>query len=128
MLEKVYNQVTIYQKFDLLLTIILVVLSGLIYFNQQGQIIESNKIRMESHLQDIHNLFDLQLKEKQEQVNAALAVARHLFSSKGALQEVDSIQHEIVAVNQISKAEHKVKLKAWFIGNNQVFNNFDIVD
>ena len=108
-MSKKFNiRLTIYQKFGLLLSLILVVLSCLIYFNQQQQIIESNKLRMESHLQDITNLFDLQLKEKQEQVNTALAVAHHIFTAKGAIREADAEEQEVEAVNQISKEKHLV--------------------
>ena len=121
-------RLSIYQKFGLLISLILVVFSGLIYFNQQDQIIERNKLQMESHLQDITNLFDLQLKEKQEQVNSALAVAHHLFTSSGPLREVETAQQEVLAINQITKEEHQVKLNTWYIGDKQVLNNFEIVD
>lgn len=120
------------QKFILLssslLAVSLLALSLTIYFNQRAYILQQNDIRLKSHLQDMKSLLDLQIKEKQEQVNSALKIANHLTFSRGELRQVDSLMVSFKAVNQISKEEQQVQLPAWFVGDTPLQNDFTVVD
>ena len=74
------------------------------------------------------SLLDLQIKEKQEQVNSALKMANHLTFSRGELRQVDSLMLNFKAVNQITKEEQQVQLPAWFVGDTPLQKDFTVVD
>ncbi len=120
------------QKFILLNVILLFVsllsLSTAIYFSQKQYILQQNEVRLQSHLEDMSNLLDLQIKEKQEQVNSALEVARYILQSEGEIVEQDSLKVQFSAVNQITKEVQQVALPAWTAGDVPLQNDFRVVD
>ncbi|MFP4090173.1 MAG: Cache 3/Cache 2 fusion domain-containing protein [Cyclobacteriaceae bacterium] len=120
------------QKFILLssslLAISLLGLSLTVYFSQRAYILEQNEIRLTSHLEDISSLLDLQIKEKQEQVNLALSVANHLTFQRGELRQVDTLMLDYKAIHQLTKEETQVSLPAWYVGETLLQNDFTLVD
>lgn len=120
------------QKFILLnVTLLLVSLLSLsmaIYFSQKKYILKQNEVRLQSHLEDMSNLLDLQIKEKQEQVNSALEVARYILQSEGDIIQQDSMKVDYSAVNQITKDVQEVALPAWSAGDVPLQNDFTVVD
>jgi methyl-accepting chemotaxis protein len=120
------------QKFILLnaflLAVSLLSLSLVIYINQRAYILRQNEVRLQSHLEDMSNLLDLQIKEKQEQVNSALEVARHILQAQGEIVQSDTNLINFTAVNQISKEEQQIVLPAWRAGDIPLQHDFRIVD
>ncbi len=120
------------QKFIILNVILLfaslLTLSVAIYISQRNYILNQNEVRLQSHLEDMSNLLDLQIKEKQEQVNSALEVARYILQSKGDILQQDSVVVQLSAVNQINKDVQEVALPTWSAGSIPLQNDFTIVD
>ena len=126
------SRVKLKQKFVLLNAFLLIFsllgLSTAIYFTQKEYILHQNEIRLESHLEDMKNLLDLQIKEKQQQVSSALDVARYLLKRDGEIQQIDSMNVSFKAVNQISREEQSVSLPLWKAGDLTLQNEFELVD
>lgn len=124
--NSIKRKIVFFNTFTLSITLIIV--SIFLYNSQKAEIIKESSAQMQLHLQDINNLLDLQIKEKQQQVDMALEVARDQLHRKGDLLVNDSSTITISAINQITKSSKTVTLDEWQIGNSVVQNNFDIVD
>ena len=123
--HKIKHKVVLFTTFITLVT--LSILASVLYISQKERILSDTSFQMQLHLQDIGNLLDLQIKEKQEQVNTALKVAQDVFTSYGSFQK-DSTTVSVTAINQITKEEQSIMLTPWYLGEESVYNNFTIVD
>ncbi|UII18944.1 Cache 3/Cache 2 fusion domain-containing protein [Fulvivirga ligni] len=111
----------------LILIITLSIVAFLVYNSQKKRIVSETRNQMTIHLQDMVDLLDLQIKEKQLQVDISLEIARDQFNKNGPLTR-DSITVTMEAVNQITKGSSEVTLPVWKVGNKQIHNNNEIVD
>ena len=131
-MKSFFKNLSLHKKISLLNTVIisilLIVLTFIIFFYQRATIVSDNEHRMEGYLEDLENLFDLQVFEKQVQVNLALNSAREVVSNYGALLRLDSVSVSLTAADQISGSTMEVSLPSWLMGETPVHNDFEVVD
>ncbi|UII25531.1 Cache 3/Cache 2 fusion domain-containing protein [Fulvivirga maritima] len=111
----------------IILTVTLFIVSLLLYSNQKAYILNSSNEQMQLYLQDMVDLLDLQIKEKQLQVDLALDVARDQLLLNGELRR-DSVGISIEATNQETKEVKEVEIYSLYSGDIPFYNDFDIVD
>ncbi|MEA3451159.1 MAG: Cache 3/Cache 2 fusion domain-containing protein, partial [Bacteroidota bacterium] len=98
------------------------------YYIQKEQVVMSSDSLMTNKVKKLSNTIDLQIKDRQKNVNTAMNLAHNIFYSSGGVIEGSHENIEMIATNQISKQTHNVNLKSWYNSNNPIHNNFIIVD
>ena len=127
-----FKDLSLHTKISLLniviISILLLALTFIIFFYQRATIISDNEHRIEGYLEDLENLFDLQVFEKQVQVNLAMNSAREIMTNYGELRQLDSVSSSFTAADQISGKMIELSLPSWFVGETPVHNDFEVVD
>jgi methyl-accepting chemotaxis protein len=99
-----------------------------VYFVQQNKIVAETDKNMKEQVTDLSNLVQLQIKERQSQVNTSLNAATEIFNYAGMLSINETEKITIEATNQITKEIKKVEVPTLYLGNERIYKNFDIVD
>ncbi|MGK7397109.1 MAG: Cache 3/Cache 2 fusion domain-containing protein [Candidatus Cyclobacteriaceae bacterium M3_2C_046] len=86
-----------------------------------------NDERMQNQLEDLRNIFEVQVMERKSQVDASLKSANHIFYSVGELEETDSLI-SLKAINQVTKQESYVQVNSWQLNQEQLQLNYQLVD
>ena len=107
---------------------ILIVLGVYIYHIQHEKIIEDTDISMTEQVNDLGYLVQLQVKERQFQVNSAFNSASNIFDNAGVLILKDNEKISIDAKNQINQEVKTVQVSSLYLGKELIYNNFTIVD
>lgn len=127
-----FKDLSLHTKISLLniviISILLLALTFIIFFYQRATIISDNEHRIEGYLEDLENLFDLQVFEKQVQVNLAMNSAREIMTNYGELRQLDSVSSSFTAADQISGKMIELSLPSWLVGETPVHNDFEVVD
>lgn len=108
--------------------VIFALLGSYIYLVQQNKIIADTDKNMKEQVTDLSNLVQLQIKERQSQVNTSLNAATEIFNHAGILSVNENEKITIEATNQITKEIKKVEVSAMYLGDQRVYKNFDVVD
>jgi methyl-accepting chemotaxis protein len=112
----------------LLLVLILASLGTYLYKEQKRIALKEADERMYSQLNDLTNIIQSQLSEKQKNVKSALTMAHYLFYSNGKLT-ISKNQHiTIEARHQITDETVEVNLPLWTYNGKVVYGNNDFVD
>lgn len=131
-MKRFFKNLSLHKKISLLniviISILLLALTFIIFFNQRATIISDNEQRMQGYLEDLENLFDLQVFEKQVQVNLALNSAREIVANYGELVQLDSVPVSFTATDQIVGSTQEVTLPSWQVGEVPIHNDFQVVD
>jgi methyl-accepting chemotaxis protein len=99
-----------------------------IYLVQQNKIVADTDKSMKEQVTDLSNLVQLQIKERQSQVNTSLNAATEIFNHAGMLSVNENENITIEATNQITKEIKKVVVPALYLGDQRIYKNFDVVD
>lgn len=108
--------------------IILTLLGFYIYFVQRSKIIEDTDKNMIEQVNDLSELVQLQIKERQAQVNASLNVAAEIFNKAGVFSVNENEKITIQAKNQITQEIKKVEVPSLYLENELIYKNFAVVD
>ncbi len=120
------------QKFSLffgaLLSISFVVVGIFIYNIQKNLLLERANSRMEAQLNAFYNVMDLQHKEKGVALNNSYNVAKHLFTTRGALSISKDEVQSYNAIDQNTKASRKVDVPVWYLDRQAIHKSTELVD
>lgn len=131
-MTKWLNRLTIQQRINLsvalILTGIFAVLGWVLYNGQERSIQQQADERMSSQLNDLVHLLDLQLDDKQQNINSAIKLTKALFDKSIQIKESnDSLT--IDALNQQTLQAQLIKFPVWLIDSStQLQYNYDFVD
>ncbi len=125
------NNIKIGTRQNLLLgasiVIMLSILGTYIYKTQSAQIIEQTDLRISEQVNDMGNLIQNQVKERQTQIKVSIEAAEELLKNKGSFSlSVEKIS--INATDQISKETKQVEIPELIIGGTSIYNSTQIVD
>lgn len=105
------------------------ILTGLgtyMYVSERNAIIKTTDQNMLDQVEDLSNLINLEISEKQSQINSSINAAYEIFIKNGNLSSTNK-SVDIVAIDQISKKQIKSKLTTINYNNKPLQNNI-IVD
>lgn len=108
--------------------IILFSLGWYIYDLLKQKISQDTDVTMTTQVDDLVRTVQLQIAERKDRVEAALAVANHIFDSAGNLHIDETQRTEVIAVNQITREPEKIVIPSMYVGDQLVFNNVPLVD
>lgn len=128
----VFKKIKINQRINLfvigLLIIIFSVVGVYLYHNQKERILQTVKQQMNMHLDDLINVLEVQINEKQYKVNSSLKIADYILNNEGRIVESDTGFIRTHAVNQLTKIERNVLIPKWYINGELLQNNHRLVD
>jgi methyl-accepting chemotaxis protein len=129
---KKINDIKIGTRLNMLLgfSIILIVVSLGIYMysNQRSKIVADTDAKMVEQLDDLSKFVQLQIRERQTQVDISLNIALEILKNEGEL--VINEDHTIAteAQNQITQEAKSLTIPTLFIGKKIIYNSTAIVD
>jgi methyl-accepting chemotaxis protein len=112
----------------MLLVVILTSLGTYLYREQKSIALKEADERMFSQLDDLTNIIQSQLTEKQRNVKSALNMAHYLFYTNGKLSISNSQSLSVEVINQVTDDVIEVKLPLWTYNGKIVYGNNDLVD
>ncbi|NOQ23852.1 MAG: HAMP domain-containing protein [Bacteroidales bacterium] len=125
------NNMKIGLRLNIILSLVmLIIISSLgIYTinSQKKKIITDTDIRMFEQVNDLSKIIEIQLKESQSKVDFALSAALEVFKHYGE-PSIGDVDQNVIAIDQISKSTQDISIGNMKIGNQEVYNDFDIVD
>ena len=131
MIMKKINDIKIGVRLNLFLgfsiVIILTLLGVYIYNSQSNKIIEDTNIRMYEQVDDLKKLIQLQINERQTQIEISIKIALEIFN-KGELSIKDDKSISVEAKNQITLDTKNLLLPSILIDNKPIYNSTEIVD
>lgn len=105
------------------------ILSGLgtyMYVSERNAIIKTTDQNMFDQVEDLSNLINLEISEKQSQINSSINAAYEIFIKNGSLSSTNQFV-DIIGIDQISKKPINSKLQVTNYNNESLQNN-KIVD
>lgn len=108
--------------------IILTSLGVYVYLSQRNKTIADTDRNMTEQVNDLCNIVQLQIKERQVQVKTAIDVASEVLKKTGTLTIKQNEKIDVKAINQISQEVIKVQIPAMYLNNELLYNNFSLVD
>ncbi len=111
-----------------LLLVLFTILVLVMYYDQSRRLIASNDARMNSHLSDLVDMFDLHIKDKQEVVDISLEIVAQFFSQKSEIELQDSVKIDYLVLREKSKTPEKVTVSTWKLGEDTLQFNQQVVD
>jgi methyl-accepting chemotaxis protein len=112
-------------------TSVVIILSALglyIYRIQYNKIIADTDTNMNEQVNDLCRIVQLQIKERQEQVDVAIQVAQELLSQAGKLDLSKSNSIEAEVVNQETQLRKRIQIPALMLNNQPLYNSTFFVD
>lgn len=129
---KKINDIKIGVRLNLLLgisiVIILTLLGVYLYNNQRAKIIEDTDTRMTEQVTDLVSLVQVQMKERQTQIEISIVTALEIFNNEGKLSINDDNKISVEAKNQITQEVKNILIPSILIENNPLYNSTEIVD
>ncbi len=110
------------------IVIILTLLGAYIYNSQSNKIIEDTDARMYEQVGDLKKLIQLQINERQTQIEISIKIALEIFNNKGELSIKDDKSISVEAKNQITQDTKNLLLPSILIDNKPLYNSTEIVD
>ena len=108
--------------------LILSVLGIYIYHIQRIKIVFDTDTRMTEQVEVLCNIVQLQIEERQGQVNAAINVASEVLNTTGDLTFVKTPKIQIEATNQVSQETRKIDVPSLFLNKELIYNSTAFVD
>ena len=108
--------------------IILSILGIYIYQLQSSKITEDTDVRMTEQLEDLCNIVQLQLKERQIRIETAMKVAFETLSNQGEISLNETLKIEANVTDQSTKNSSNVTISTFYLNKKPVYNNFEVVD
>ena len=132
MIMKKINDIKIGVRLNLFLgfsiVIILTLLGAYIYNSQSNKIIEDTDARMYEQVGDLKKLIQLQINERQTQIEISIKIALEIFNNKGELSIKNDKSISVEAKNQITQDTKNLLLPSILINNKPLYNSTEIVD
>ena len=129
---KSVNDLKIGVKLSLFISIaiilILTVLGMYFYHIQRDKIIRDTDFNMAEKVNDLSELVQLQVKERQAWVSSAINVASYILTTKGNLSLLKDEKIELEAINQETHAVKRVEVSPLSLDTITLNNNTSIVD
>ncbi len=108
--------------------LILSILGMYIYHIQKDKIIIDTDTNMTEQVNDLSKLVQLQIKERQEQVNSAINVASEILSTRGKLTLDKNRKIKFEATNQITQEVKKAEIPSLYLDTTALYNSTSFVD
>lgn len=108
--------------------VVLTVLGVYLYYSQKQNIIEDTDSHMSEQVGDLCNIVQLQIKERQERIEASLNVAHEIFNTAGSIELDYAHETEVQAINQLTQEAKNVKIPMLLHNKNVLYNNSSLVD
>lgn len=84
-------------------------------------------LEMQEHVTDLKNLIELEVQQKNKQLETALNLASEIIKNQGIIHELKT-EIRINAVDQTTHESHPVTVNAWQLGNVTLQSDITIVD
>lgn len=111
----------------ILAAVIISSLGIITFYVQKKQTLFDVDDRMSQQVADLTEIVNQQIKQKQQFISSAINSADFIFNNSGAVTlGYSNISYN--AKNQITSELSNVEVKQWLIENNQVQNNYELVD
>ncbi len=108
--------------------LILTFLGFYVYSIQKEKIISDTDVFMKEEVHNLSSLVQLQIKERQEQVNSAINVATEIFETAGKLRFDGGEPVKIEAVNQLSQETKQIEIHPLCLDMEVLYNSTTLVD
>lgn len=97
------------------------------YFVVKKNVEKRTEIALKAQIMSVESIIDLNRREAMYMLSYDMKVAHNLFYNEHTLKETDE---EIIfkAINQITKKEAEIKVKKWFLNDEQLHFNYQFVD
>lgn len=109
-----------------ILSVSFIVLGTILYRQQSANIQISTDERMSSQLDDLTNLLQVMVQEKQNKINSSIIVAQELLRGQGAITENELMS--VKATDQQTNESYDVLINNWKIGGKPCYLDNSIVD
>lgn len=107
---------------------ILVALGIYLYSNQRSKIVAQTELNMQAQLDDLSNLVQLQIRERQNLVATSLKTAMEILKNEGEVKINSSNLITTEVQNQISQETKTVQIPSLTLNNKVIYKSYDIVD
>jgi methyl-accepting chemotaxis protein len=110
------------------ITVLLILALGIIVFYiQKNQIYSNANELVNSSINDLYEVIDMQIMLKQQKVEASLKTAHEILLRDGNIKELrETLQ--VNATNQITKSQKKATINKWLLNENDLTENTLFVD
>jgi methyl-accepting chemotaxis protein len=108
--------------------IILALLGLYLYTIQRAKIINDTDSQMNDQVQDLANLLQIQIKERQNKITLALETAFEIFNNEGEINIKDDAKITLDAKNQVSLEAKNIQIPSLIVGKKLLYNSTEIVD
>lgn len=108
--------------------LVLTILGTYLYHIQRDKIIEDTNTSMSEQVEDLSNLVQLQVKERQRQLQSAMNVAVETFNTAGNLVLDQSKTIDLQATDQITRRTKAVRIPSLSLGDHPLYSSSFIVD
>lgn len=109
-----------------ILSVSFIVLGTILYYQQSNTIQSTTDERMSSQLDDLANVLQVMVQEKQSKINSLIIVARELLDNLGSITENELIT--VKATDQSTNTSYDVQINNWKIGDKTCYQDNSIVD
>ncbi len=114
-----------------MITVFVVIMAGLSIFiitKLHSKLENDSNIRMTEQVNDLADIIQLMIDKNQKLVTSSMSYAEEYFNNLGAIEVKPDEPVSMKAVNQITKEAEEVTLDAWHINNEEIHQNYSIVD
>jgi methyl-accepting chemotaxis protein len=108
--------------------IILAALGIYLYLNQRSEIIDNTDAKITEQVNDLSNLLQTQIKERQKQVEISIEAALEIFNNQGEITINEDKKISVDAKNQISQEVKNIQIPSVYIGKILLYNSTEIID
>lgn len=108
--------------------LILAFLGFYVYSIQKEKIISDTDVYMTEEVNNLSSLVQLQIKERQDQVNSAMNIASEIFETSGKLRFDSGEPVKIEAVNQLTQETKQIEIRPLCIDKEVLYNSTSVVD
>ncbi len=109
-----------------ILSVSFIVMGTILYRQQSTDMQNTTDERMSSQLDDLTNVLEVMVQEKQNKVNSSIIVATELIKSQGSITENELIS--VKATDQSTNESYNVLINNWKIGDKPCYLDNSVVD
>jgi len=110
---------------------IVIILNGLgyyIYQLQRTRIVEDADKQMTEQVNDLAHFVQIQVKDRQERVNASIDIASKIIEHHGSLSVKEDKKMSVEALNQTTQETRQIQIPSLYLGSDLLYNNTSISD
>lgn len=110
------------------IVVILALLGLYLYLNQRAKIIDDTDSRLTEQVNDLSNLVQTQIRERQNQIAISIEAAVEIFNNEGEFSIKEDQKISVEAKNQITQESKSIQIPSLYIGKELLYNSTEIVD